>query len=172
MHETRPCALATDETPGHWLLTKLGKRVLRPGGMELTQQLVRALDVGPNDDVVEFAPGLGVTAKLNLITFSSRREWPTLALILSGNSSIAATMASCQFAGERTFSLRRPLRRPSCHRRSVGGRDHQESESWLASFIPPSATAIHGSWDVPWGRSSAPSRPIWTDGPRGSTFRS
>ncbi len=170
MHETRPSALATAETPGHWLLAKLGKRVLRPGGMEVTRQLVRALDVGPDDDDVEFAPGLGVTAKLNLITFSSRREWPTLALILSGNSSIAATMASRQSAGERTFSPRRLLLRPSCHRRSVGGRDHQES--WLASFIPPSATAIHGSWDVPRGRSFPPSRPIWTDGPRGSTFRS
>lgn len=66
MHETRPSALATSETPGHWLLAKLGKRVLRPGGMELTRELMRALNVGPNDDVVEFAPGLGVTAKLTI----------------------------------------------------------------------------------------------------------
>jgi hypothetical protein len=52
--------------PGHWLLARLGKRVLRPGGLELTRQLVQALQVGPSDEVVEFAPGLGVTAKLTL----------------------------------------------------------------------------------------------------------
>ncbi len=52
--------------PGHWLLARLGKRVLRPGGLELTRRLVERLDIGPSDSVVEFAPGIGVTARLAL----------------------------------------------------------------------------------------------------------
>jgi SAM-dependent methyltransferase len=52
--------------PGHWVLASLGKRVLRPGGLELTHRMLAALDVGSKDDVVEFAPGLGVTARFTL----------------------------------------------------------------------------------------------------------
>jgi len=52
--------------PAHWLLAQMGKRVLRPGGMELTRRMLDALAIGPADDVVEFAPGLGATAKLTL----------------------------------------------------------------------------------------------------------
>jgi hypothetical protein len=52
--------------PGHWLLARLGKRVLRPGGIELTRSLLAALSIQYNDDVVEFAPGLGVTMQLVL----------------------------------------------------------------------------------------------------------
>lgn len=52
--------------PGHWLLARLGKRVLRPGGLELTRRLIEHLDIRPSDSVVEFAPGLGVTARLAL----------------------------------------------------------------------------------------------------------
>lgn len=52
--------------PGHWLLAKMGKRVLRPGGLELTRALLERLDIGSRDAVVEFAPGLGVTARLTL----------------------------------------------------------------------------------------------------------
>ena len=44
---------------GHWVLAKLGKRVLRPGGLELTRKMLSALSIGEEDDVVEFAPGLG-----------------------------------------------------------------------------------------------------------------
>jgi hypothetical protein len=44
----------------------MGKRVLRPGGLRLTHQLLAALDIRPTDDVIEFAPGLGVTARLVL----------------------------------------------------------------------------------------------------------
>ena len=53
--------------PGHWLLAKMGKRVLRPGGIELTRTLLEQLDIQPADDVVEFAPGLGVTARMALL---------------------------------------------------------------------------------------------------------
>ena len=58
--------LATPKMPGHWVLARLGKRVLRPGGMELTRRMLDALGIGGKDDVVEFAPGLGLTAQLTL----------------------------------------------------------------------------------------------------------
>jgi SAM-dependent methyltransferase len=56
----------TEKMPGHWLLARMGKRVLRPGGLELTRRLLDELAIGASDDVVEFAPGLGVTAGLTL----------------------------------------------------------------------------------------------------------
>jgi len=55
-----------EKMPGHWLLARMGKRVLRPGGLELTRQLLTALAIDSRDDVIEFAPGLGVTAQLTL----------------------------------------------------------------------------------------------------------
>jgi len=48
--------------PGHWLLARLGKRVLRPGGKELTARLLADARLS-GSDVVEFAPGLGRTAQ-------------------------------------------------------------------------------------------------------------
>lgn len=51
---------------GHWILAKMGKRVLRPGGKELTQKLVAGLNINQEDDLVEFAPGIGYTAGLTL----------------------------------------------------------------------------------------------------------
>lgn len=33
---------ADDAVQGHWLLARLGKRVLRPGGIELTRTLLTA----------------------------------------------------------------------------------------------------------------------------------
>jgi SAM-dependent methyltransferase len=58
--------LRPDKMPGHWLLARLGKRVLRPGGLAMTQSLLAALAIGVDDDVVELAPGLGLTARLIL----------------------------------------------------------------------------------------------------------
>jgi len=49
---------------GHWLLAKMGKRVLRPGGKELTLRLVNELRINSEDKLVEFAPGMGFTAEL------------------------------------------------------------------------------------------------------------
>lgn len=66
MNQSGLAAAPVHKMPGHWLLAKMGKRVLRPGGRELTSQLLMALDIGSDDDVVEFAPGLGVTARLTL----------------------------------------------------------------------------------------------------------
>lgn len=53
-----------ESAQGHWILAKMGKRVLRPGGKELTLQLIDALNVSDKDDVVEFAPGIGYTASI------------------------------------------------------------------------------------------------------------
>lgn len=51
--------------PGHWLLARLGKRVLRPGGRELTDAMLAGLAIG-GADVVELAPGMGATTQLVL----------------------------------------------------------------------------------------------------------
>lgn len=57
-----PLANRSDaDLPGHWLLARLGKRVLRPGGLQLTGRLLAAAGV-PGADVVELGPGLGRTA--------------------------------------------------------------------------------------------------------------
>lgn len=58
--------MSASRMPGHWLLARLGKRVLRPGGLELTCRMLAALALKSSDDVVEFAPGLGVTARMAL----------------------------------------------------------------------------------------------------------
>ncbi|MDO4762633.1 MAG: class I SAM-dependent methyltransferase [Corynebacterium sp.] len=55
-----------DHLQGHWLLAKLGKKVLRPGGVALSQWMLNQLNL-KNKDVVELAPGLGVTAKSILL---------------------------------------------------------------------------------------------------------
>lgn len=49
--------------PGHWVLARVGKRVLRPGGRGLTERMLEGLEIGADDEVVELAPGLGVTAR-------------------------------------------------------------------------------------------------------------
>lgn len=50
-----------EDVPGHWLLARLGKRVLRPGGAGLTRRMLDQAGI-PGSDVVELAPGLGRTA--------------------------------------------------------------------------------------------------------------
>ncbi len=55
-----------EKMQGHWVLARAGKRVLRPGGLELTREMLAALEIGSEDRVVEFAPGLGVTAQMVL----------------------------------------------------------------------------------------------------------
>jgi ubiquinone/menaquinone biosynthesis C-methylase UbiE len=52
----------TADLPGHWLLARLGKRVLRPGGRGLTERMLTDAAL-PGADVVELAPGLGKTAR-------------------------------------------------------------------------------------------------------------
>lgn len=48
---------------GHWVLARAGKRVLRPGGENLTRRMLSAAGLN-GKDVVEFAPGMGRTAAL------------------------------------------------------------------------------------------------------------
>jgi hypothetical protein len=52
------------KVPGHWLLARLGKRVLRPGGLELTRKLLGQWAISQNDRVIDFAPG---AAGLNVV---------------------------------------------------------------------------------------------------------
>lgn len=52
--------------PVHELFARLGKRVLRPGGIELTRDLLKALKINSNDNVVEVAPGRGSTTEMVL----------------------------------------------------------------------------------------------------------
>jgi len=67
MTATRPGeGLKTEKMQGHWVLARMGKRVLRPGGMDLTRRMLDALRIRESDEVVEFAPGMGVTARLTL----------------------------------------------------------------------------------------------------------
>ncbi len=61
--EELPMALRPiEDVPGHWLLARLGKRVLRPGGRELTDKMLAAVPLAGRD-VVELAPGLGLTSR-------------------------------------------------------------------------------------------------------------
>ena len=53
----RPVASA----PGHWVLARAGKRVLRPGGAALSAAMLSHAGLA-GSDVVELAPGLGRTA--------------------------------------------------------------------------------------------------------------
>lgn len=55
-----------DTKQGHWILAKMGKKVLRPGGKELTLKLIDNLKIQQTDDIVEFAPGLGFTKSMAL----------------------------------------------------------------------------------------------------------
>ena len=48
--------------PAHWLMASLGKKVLRPGGVEMTRWLLKNLRIKTTDTIIEFAPGLGITS--------------------------------------------------------------------------------------------------------------
>jgi len=63
--------LSVEKMPAHWLMARLGKRVLRPGGAQTTRWLLEQLAVSERDDVVELAPGLGATAR-EVLTHSPR----------------------------------------------------------------------------------------------------
>ncbi len=56
--ENRPIS----SQPGHWVLARAGKRVLRPGGLGLTRAMLERCELFGRD-VVELAPGLGRTAR-------------------------------------------------------------------------------------------------------------
>ncbi|AHC14017.1 class I SAM-dependent methyltransferase [Salinispira pacifica] len=62
----RPIDGNIEVASGHWVLASLGKKVLRPGGIKLSRTMLRLLSIDGRDDVVEFAPGLGATARHTL----------------------------------------------------------------------------------------------------------
>ncbi|MFT3942580.1 MAG: methyltransferase domain-containing protein [Ancrocorticia sp.] len=59
---------------GHWLLAKMGKRVLRPGGMEMTRRILGQAKPTAADRIVEFGPGVGKTAEL-LLAVKPAKYW-------------------------------------------------------------------------------------------------
>ena len=85
---TPSTTLNPQKMPGHWVLARLGKRVLRPGGMELTRRMIAALTIVSADDVVEFAPGLGITAQLAL------KRRPASYIAVERDSAAAAIVTS------------------------------------------------------------------------------
>ncbi len=92
---------------GHWLLARLGKRVLRPGGRALTARLLAAARPGAGDRIVEFGPGLGHTARLLLAAGPAEyiavdpgtqgRE--ALARVLAGHRNARVVAASADESG-------------------------------------------------------------------------
>ena len=56
-----PCRPPHRLRPGHWVLARAGKRVLRPGGAALSAAMLSHAGLA-GADVVELAPGLGRTA--------------------------------------------------------------------------------------------------------------
>ncbi|HOL70481.1 MAG TPA: methyltransferase domain-containing protein [Bryobacteraceae bacterium] len=116
---------ATARMPGHWLLARLGKCVLRPGGVELTGRMLAALNITPQDDVVEFAPGLGLTARAVLArnprTYTAveqdagaaermRRWLPASAKCLNATAERTGLPSACASAlyGEAMLSMQTP----------------------------------------------------------------
>ncbi|MGE2715042.1 methyltransferase domain-containing protein [Mycolicibacterium litorale] len=60
--ESTPLSKRSDaDVPGHWLPGRLGRRVLRPGGLALTTRVLAAAEI-TGADVVELGPGPGRTA--------------------------------------------------------------------------------------------------------------
>ncbi|QHC86340.1 SAM-dependent methyltransferase [Empedobacter brevis] len=55
-----------EKMSGHWVLAKVGKKVLRPGGKQMTDKMIQLLDINSADQIVEFALGLGYTANITL----------------------------------------------------------------------------------------------------------
>jgi cyclopropane fatty-acyl-phospholipid synthase-like methyltransferase len=59
-------AIDLERVPAFALLFHLGKMTMRPGGMELTRQMLDGLQIGERDQVVELAPGRGATTRMVL----------------------------------------------------------------------------------------------------------
>ncbi|MDU4201901.1 MAG: methyltransferase domain-containing protein [Bifidobacterium breve] len=84
---------------GHWLLARIGKHVLRPGGKKLTERMLANADIA-GKDVVEFAPGLGLTTRAILErdpkSYRGADRDPQVVDIISKLTSEKATIpASC-----------------------------------------------------------------------------
>ena len=80
----------------------MGKRVLRPGGLELTHQLLSDVAIDAGDIVVEFALGLGVTARLTL----ARRSKSYTAIERDRDAAFAWNVAWHPAARRRVLAMR------------------------------------------------------------------
>jgi hypothetical protein len=65
-NENQSFTLDFEKAPAYSVLFHLGKKSMRPGGLELTKRMLNELKIGSNDNVVEFAPGRGLTTKMVL----------------------------------------------------------------------------------------------------------
>ncbi len=70
-HDAQPgpelgAGLPLTRMPAHWMLGRLGKKVMRPGGFAMSERMIANLAITASDDVVEMWPGLGRTAALAL----------------------------------------------------------------------------------------------------------
>lgn len=93
--------LDASKMPGHWLLARLGKRVLRPGGLELTRKMLSALAITNEDRVVELAPGLGTTMRLVLPQLPAsyvaiERDEAAVRAVRAVQKDLAAQNAECR----------------------------------------------------------------------------
>ena len=104
-----------EKMPGHWVLATLGKKVLRPGGLELTRYMLDSLKITEKDSVVEFAPGIGVTANMTL------QRKPYQYIGVEQNEAAAASVRS-YLTGERRDCI-------------VGNAENTGLESGVASII-------------------------------------
>lgn len=55
-----------NRAPAFEVLFDLGKKTMRPGGMELTIKMLEELQINKSDEVVELAPGRGATTQIVL----------------------------------------------------------------------------------------------------------
>jgi SAM-dependent methyltransferase len=54
--------MSTAQLPGHLFLASLGKKMLRPGGIRATTQIIDFLELNENSKLLEVAPNMGTTA--------------------------------------------------------------------------------------------------------------
>lgn len=115
--------------PGHWVLARAGKRVLRPGGLGLTRRLLRGMAISDADRVIEFAPGIGATAAHILGTTQARytgvernrdafeqlrsRFGPTGAQFLNASAEATGLDSGCATAliGEAMLTMQSPAQK-------------------------------------------------------------
>lgn len=53
------------KTPALWMLAKMRKTPLRHGGLDFMRKMLTCLAIRSSDDVVEFAPGLSLSARIS-----------------------------------------------------------------------------------------------------------
>lgn len=92
---------------GHWLLAQMGKRVLRPGGIEMTTHILDRAAPAASDRIVEFGPGVGRTAEILLkcdpasytAVDPNPEGAPALAKVLEGHKNTKVVVADAQDTG-------------------------------------------------------------------------